>query len=111
LFIDNSQLSIVNHQDHVFLLQKGVLTPGGIWADFGSGGGAFTLALADLLGSGGVIYSIDRDGRALRQQAQEMARRFPGVTLHTREADDQLRTSEALKSAVAPPVCSRRLCA
>jgi SAM-dependent methyltransferase len=77
----------VNHQDHVFLLQKGVPGPGGTWADFGSGNGAFTLALADLLGSGGVIYSIDRDGRALRQQAQEMTRRFPGVTLHTRQAD------------------------
>jgi SAM-dependent methyltransferase len=77
----------VNHQDHVFLLQKGITTPGGIWADFGSGNGAFTLALADLVGPGSVIYSVDRDGRALRQQSQEMAHRFPRVTLHTREAD------------------------
>lgn len=77
----------MNHQDHVYLLEKGVVTPGGTWADFGSGSGAFTLALADLIGTGGTIYSIDRDGRALRQQANEMARHFPGVHLYTIEAD------------------------
>lgn len=77
----------MNHQDHVYLLEKGVAAPGGTWADFGSGSGAFTLALADLLGTEGIIYSIDRDGRALRQQAGELSRRFPAITLHTREAD------------------------
>ena len=38
------------HSDHVRLLRDGVPQAGGVWADIGSGGGAFTLALADLLG-------------------------------------------------------------
>lgn len=45
------------------------------------------MALADLIGTGGVIHSIDRDGRALRQQADEMSRRFPDITLYTHESD------------------------
>jgi SAM-dependent methyltransferase len=77
----------MQHDDHVALLRPGVPRPGGVWADFGSGGGAFTLALADLLGPGGVIYSIDRDGRALRQQAETLKALFPGVSLHTLQAD------------------------
>lgn len=39
----------MNHADHVKLLRDGIHAPGGIWAYFGSGHGAFTLALADLL--------------------------------------------------------------
>ncbi len=62
----------MNHNDHVRLLRKGVLEPGGVWADLGSGTGAFTLALADLIGQKGSIYSVDKDGGALRQQAQAM---------------------------------------
>jgi SAM-dependent methyltransferase len=77
----------VQHADHVALLRSGVPQPGGVWADFGSGHGAFTLALAELLGPGSRLYSIDRDGGALRQQAQMMAERFPGVELHTLAAD------------------------
>jgi SAM-dependent methyltransferase len=72
----------MDHADHVFLLRGGVDTVGGVWADLGSGGGAFTLALADLLGPGGVIYSVDQDAYALRQQQEAMTRRFPGVTVH-----------------------------
>ncbi|TMD25838.1 MAG: class I SAM-dependent methyltransferase, partial [Chloroflexi bacterium] len=51
----------MNHEDHVRLLRKGIVEPGGVWADFGSGAGAFTLALADLLGTEGSIYSVDKD--------------------------------------------------
>lgn len=67
---------IVDHADHVQLLKDGIPTAGGRWAEFGSGRGAFTLALAELLGSGGRIYSIDRDGHALNEQARSIQRKF-----------------------------------
>lgn len=71
----------MDHNDHVFLLRKGVPNPGGVWADFGSGAGAFTLALADLLGPTGTIYSVDKDRAALREQERAMRSRFPGTTV------------------------------
>lgn len=77
----------MQHADHVALLRPGVAGPAGAWADFGSGAGAFTLALAELLGPGGVIYAIDRDAGALRTLADRMAANFPGLTLHTLAAD------------------------
>jgi tRNA A58 N-methylase Trm61 len=45
----------MDHQDHIALLRDGVATEYGIWADFGSGTGAFTLALAELLNPSGQI--------------------------------------------------------
>jgi len=77
----------VEHADHVALLRGGVPGPGGTWADFGSGDGAFTLALAELIGPGSILHSVDRDAGALRAQARQMAARFPGVALHTHAAD------------------------
>ena len=78
----------MNHADHVAVLAGGVPAgAGGVWADFGSGGGAFTLALADLLGTGAEIYSVDRDRRALEQQRRVMVERFPQTTLHPLTAD------------------------
>lgn len=77
----------MDHADHVALLGPGVPAPGGTWADVGSGGGAFTLALADLLGPGARIVSVDRDASALDAQAREMARRFPTVQLDQCAAD------------------------
>lgn len=71
----------MNHTDHVGLLRDGVPGRGGAWADLGSGWGAFTLALADLLGAGAVIYSVDRDAQALDEQTRLVAGRFPDVIL------------------------------
>lgn len=75
------------HPDHVALLRAGVPKRGGRWADFGSGTGAFTLALADLLGPAGEIISIDRDASALRQQEASLRARFPDVSVEYRIAD------------------------
>jgi len=77
----------MHHQDHVRLIREGINTSGGIWADLGSGSGAFTLALADLLGSGAQIYAVDTDSRALRAQASLMRTHFPEVQMHYLTAD------------------------
>lgn len=77
----------MNHDDHVRLIREGVLGGGIAWADLGSGAGAFTLALADVLGAGSHIYSVDRDARALREQQAALQARFPAVTLEQRVAD------------------------
>jgi ubiquinone/menaquinone biosynthesis C-methylase UbiE len=77
----------MDHKDHVNLLRGGVPEPGGIWADLGSGTGAFTLALAELIGAEGEIYSIDKDGHTLKEQERAMKTRFPEVTVHYITAD------------------------
>jgi SAM-dependent methyltransferase len=75
----------VNHADLVGLLRDGIDAfvgqKGGRWADLGAGEGAFTLALADLLGPGAHITAVDRDAGALRELAQAMGRRFPNTSL------------------------------
>jgi ubiquinone/menaquinone biosynthesis C-methylase UbiE len=76
----------VNHADHVRLLQEAVPTGLATWADLGSGGGAFTLALADRLGPEAVIYSIDKAKGALAEQERAMRDRFPN-TVHYQVAD------------------------
>src|SRR5260370_26443932 len=60
---------------------------GEVWADLGSGKGAFTLALADLLGPGAVLHSVDRDQRALHAQRQAMDARFPDASVEYRQTD------------------------
>ena len=97
----------MNHADHVHLLRAGVLAAGGrnassiahrracdevsraggTWADLGSGTGAFTLALAELIGAEGRIYSVDKDAGALREQERVMRERFPAVSVTYRIAD------------------------
>lgn len=69
------------------LLRPGIPGAGGAWADLGAGSGAFTLALADLLGPGCEIYAIDRDLGALRRNAAEMRARFPGANTHYEATD------------------------
>lgn len=77
----------MNHSDHINLLRGGILEKGGVWADLGSGSGAFTFALAELLGSGSSIYSVDKDGGALNRQARTLASRYPKVEAHYLTAD------------------------
>ena len=77
----------MDHAEHVNLLRKGVPTTGGVWADFGAGRGAFTLALADLLGPTGTIYAVDRDEHALRANARHMLAEFPNVGIHYEVGD------------------------
>jgi SAM-dependent methyltransferase len=81
----------VDHRDHVELLRDGVATLDPAvpqtWADIGAGEGAFSLALAELLGPGATIVAVDRDAGALRENARRMAERFPGTTMITQVAD------------------------
>jgi ubiquinone/menaquinone biosynthesis C-methylase UbiE len=77
----------MNHADHVHLLRKGISAPGGLWADLGAGSGAFTLALAELLGPAGQIIATDRDAGALRQAQSAMRTQFPAVMLQTQVSD------------------------
>jgi ubiquinone/menaquinone biosynthesis C-methylase UbiE len=78
----------MNHDDHVRLIRNGV-SPGGkqVWGDFGSGWGAFTLALRDVAGPAVEIWSVDRSESSLRAQRAEFDRRFPGTNLHLLVAD------------------------
>ena len=76
----------MDHADHVALIRDAI-SPGGIWLELGSGSGAFTLALADLLGSGGTIHSVDTDRDALATQALAVQARFSAVRLQQRTAD------------------------
>lgn len=77
----------MNHQDHVNLIQKGVPT-GGIWADLGSGRGAFTLALAECLSTkNSQIYSVDIDRRDLKTQETRFKAEFPDNDVRFIKAD------------------------
>lgn len=69
----------MDHRDHVSLLKDGIPVRGGIWADFGSGAGAFTLALAELIGPQGKIYSIDIKRTSLSSQEDAFRRHFKGT--------------------------------
>lgn len=77
----------MDHKDHLDLIRKGVDSPAGTWADFGSGRGAFTLALADLMKEGGIIYSIDHKRGKLEDQKQRMQARFPEMDVRYRAGD------------------------
>jgi len=57
----------MDHIDHVNLLKPANLSSGGIWADFGAGSGAFTLALRELIGLGATIYAVDKDRGSLKR--------------------------------------------
>src|SRR5438105_7404412 len=77
----------VDQADLIDLLRPGVDTKGGHWADLGAGEGAFTLALAELLGPGAHIIAVDRDRHALSALSQSMGKRFPQTSLEVQVAD------------------------
>lgn len=75
----------MDHADHVALIRDAIGS-GETWLELGSGEGAFTLALAELLRDG-TIVSVDQDHGALATQARAVATRFPEVQLSQRAAD------------------------
>ena len=77
----------MDHGDHVALIRNGVTGSGPDWADIGAGSGAFTLALADLLGDDARITAVDRDEAALAENAHAVAERFPEASLTTLVGD------------------------
>lgn len=81
----------MKHRDARELLGPAVEgEPGPSWADLGAGRGTFTRALADLLGSGGVVLALDRDPtsvRALRRLARETSRESDHARIVPVEAD------------------------
>lgn len=78
----------MNHNDHVNLLRPANLPPGGTWADFGAGSGAFTLALRELIGPQAEIYAVDKDRSRLAELEQEHRTRFHDLShLHILPTD------------------------
>ena len=78
----------MDHTDHVNLLKPADLPFGGIWADFGAGSGAFTLALRELVGPHADIYAVDKDRRSLDQLEKLHREKFgTSQSLHTVRAD------------------------
>ena len=77
----------MNHADHVNLIRDGVRGAGRRWLELGAGEGAFTLALADLLGPGGEILATDREGWAVRAAEGAVRDRFPETRIETRTFD------------------------
>jgi ubiquinone/menaquinone biosynthesis C-methylase UbiE len=78
----------VNHDDHVRLIETGIeRNRGGVWADFGAGSGAFTLALRDIAGPDAEIVAVDRDRDSLQTLRATMEGRFPGTRLRLLQAN------------------------
>jgi len=77
----------MNHQDHVDLLRGAITEQSGRWADFGSGDGAFTLALRDLLGPEAEILSIEKDRARLNEQHRQFRSKFPKSNVLFMDAD------------------------
>ncbi len=78
----------MDHRDHVNLLKPADLIPGGVWADFGAGTGAFTLALRELVGPQADIFALDQDPARLRELEQAYRSRFGEISrLHSLPTD------------------------
>lgn len=87
----------MDHKELTHLIQKAIITKGGIWADFGSGEGAFTLALRDLAGKDVEIYSVDKDKERIKKQQEQFAIQFPGTNIH-------YVTQDFTQNLIVPPL-------
>jgi ubiquinone/menaquinone biosynthesis C-methylase UbiE len=74
-------------EERVALIRGAVDGTRGTWADLGSGEGAFSSALASLLGPGSRIYAVEREGRSLRAQDRAFREGFPECTFELVHAD------------------------
>jgi ubiquinone/menaquinone biosynthesis C-methylase UbiE len=77
----------MDHADHVALIRAGIEGAGTRWLELGAGEGAFTLALADVLGTGAEIVALDRDRRALEAARERVAAAFQATTLRVEVGD------------------------
>jgi len=77
----------MDHDDHVALIRAGVEGAGPRWLELGCGDGAFTLALADVLGPVAEIVAVDRDPGALRTMTRRAGESFPTARVEARRAD------------------------
>jgi SAM-dependent methyltransferase len=73
--------------DHLRLLHGAVTPSGGPWVDIGSGRGAFTLALGELIGSSGIIFSADKDRIALQEHRRTMMAHLPHLQVQDLQED------------------------
>ena len=82
----------MNHADLVALIEGGVGRRGGRWADLGAGEGAFTRALADVLGPEAHVVAVDKDAGALRAAGSGFETRVADFTkpLDLRDLDGVL---------------------
>jgi ubiquinone/menaquinone biosynthesis C-methylase UbiE len=77
-------------RSHIIRLIERSVQPGeSVWADFGSGDGAFTLALRKLGGPNMELYSVDRSKARLNRQREAFVREFELSRLHLIYADFQ----------------------
>lgn len=78
----------MDHTDHVNLLRPANLQPNGVWADFGAGSGAFTLALRELVGTHAEIYAVDKDRRGFNDLEKAHREKFTtSQNVHSIRAD------------------------
>lgn len=75
-------------RSHIIRLIERSIEPGeSVWADFGSGDGAFTLALRKLGGPNMELYSVDQSHERLNRQLKAFEREFDLSRLHLIHAD------------------------
>jgi ubiquinone/menaquinone biosynthesis C-methylase UbiE len=70
-------------------IERSVQPGESVWADFGSGDGAFTLALRQLGGPIIELYSVDQSEARLNRQREAFVREFDLLRLHLVHADFQ----------------------